>query len=168
MRGRRVPSFYTCKMFREKVKQLLNEALDENPSLFLIDLKIDDSNKIQIILDGDNGVTLSDCIAVSRAVEHNLDREETDFALEVMSAGVSEPLKQPRQYQKNISRTLKVKTKDNETTEGILTEVSDNAITLEWEAREPKPLGKGKITVKKEAVLLFSDIAEAKVVINFN
>src|SRR5690554_7210025 len=88
-------------MLEEEVKQLLQDALDENPSLFLIDLKIDSSNKIQVILDGDNGVSLNDCIAVSRAIEHNLDREEEDFALEVMSAGArseehtSEPQSRP-------------------------------------------------------------------------
>jgi ribosome maturation factor RimP len=155
-------------MLEEKVKQLLQDALDENPSLFLIDLKIDSSNKIQVILDGDNGVSLNDCIAVSRAIEHNLDREEEDFALEVMSAGASEPLVLPRQFQKNVGRTLAVKTKSGEKLEGELTQVSKNTIKLEWQTREPKPVGKGKVTVNKEAMISLEDIAKAKVKINFN
>ena len=77
---------------REKVAELLENALEENKSLFLIDLNISEDNQIRVILDGDKGVTVEDCIAVSRAIEHNLDREEYDFSLEVMSAGVSEPL----------------------------------------------------------------------------
>ena len=87
---------------REKVAKLLENALEENKSLFLIDLNISEDNQIRVILDGDKGVTVEDCIAVSRAIEHNLDREEYDFSLEVMSAGVSEPLTLPRQYKKNI------------------------------------------------------------------
>jgi ribosome maturation factor RimP len=152
---------------REKVAQLLKSALEENKSLFLIDLNISEDNQIRVILDGDKGVTVDDCIAVSRQIEHNLDREEYDFSLEVMSAGVSEPLTLPRQYKKNIGRTLKIKTKNNEKFEGELTAATQESCTLKWTAREPKPVGKGKITVQKEATLPYTDIMEAKVMITF-
>tara|TARA_R110002012_G_scaffold57095_5_gene147045 strand:+ start:45763 stop:46224 length:462 start_codon:yes stop_codon:yes gene_type:complete len=152
---------------REKVAKLLENALEENKSLFLIDLNISEDNQIRVILDGDKGVTVEDCIAVSRAIEHNLDREEYDFSLEVMSAGVSEPLTLPRQYKKNIGRNLKIKTKDGEKIEGELTAANDDSFTLKWSAREPKPVGKGKVTVQKEATLPYKDIMEAKVMITF-
>lgn len=153
---------------RGKVAQLLKEVLEENKSLFLIDLSISQNNKITVILDGDLGVTVEDCMTVSRAIEHNLDREELDFSLEVMSAGVSEGLKIPRQFAKNIGRSLKVKTTSDQTLEGELTLVDENAITLVWKVREPKPIGKGKVTVQKEALLSFEDIIEAKVLVKFN
>ena len=153
---------------RGKVAQLLEEVLEEYKSLFLIDLSISTDNKITVILDGDLGVTVEDCMAVSRAIEHNLDREEVDFSLEVMSAGVSEGLKIPRQFAKNVGRFLKVKTTQDQTVEGELTQVDENAITLVWKAREPKPVGKGKVTVQKQALLLFEDIIEAKVLVKFN
>ncbi|MAP81866.1 MAG: ribosome assembly cofactor RimP [Aequorivita sp.] len=152
---------------REKVAQLLESALEENKSLFLIDLIITEDNQIRVILDGDKGVTVEDCIAVSRQIEHNLDREELDFSLEVMSAGVSEPLTLPRQYKKNIGRTLKIKTKNNEKFEGKLISANDESFTIKWSAREPKPVGKGKVTVQKEATLPYTDIMEAKVMITF-
>ena len=155
-------------MMREKVTGLLEQVLSENPSLFLIDFSISENNKITVILDGDSGVTVEDCITVSRAIEHNLDREEVDFSLEVMSSGVSEPLKIPRQFQKNIGRSLKVKTGEGVIVEGELAKVNEAAITLQWKAREPKPIGKGKITVQKEAVLTYKEIVEAKVMIKFN
>ncbi|PHR13950.1 MAG: ribosome assembly cofactor RimP [Aequorivita sp.] len=154
-------------MMRERVAQLLENALEENKSLFLIDLNISEDNQIRVILDGDKGVTVEDCITVSRAIEHNLDREEYDFSLEVMSAGVSEPLTLPRQYKKNIGRTLKIKTKNDEKIEGELTAANDDGFTLKWSAREPKPIGKGKVTVQKEATLPYKDIMEAKVMITF-
>ena len=153
---------------REQVTQLLGQALEKNKSLFLIDFTISEANHIRVILDGDIGVTVDDCIAVSREIEHNLDRDELDFSLEVMSAGVSEPLEIPRQYKKNRGRTLKVKTKAGETIEAELIRVDDEVITLQWKAREPKPVGKGKVTVQKEAVIPYSDIVEAKVMITFN
>ncbi len=153
--------------FKEKVIELLNEGLSEKPSVFLIDLTIDNSNKIMVTLDGDNGVTLQDCIDISRAIEHNLDREEQDFSLEVASAGVSTPLKLVRQYKKNIGRTLKVKTL-SETIEAELEAVDETKITLTWSAREPKKIGKGKETVIKKAEIPYAEIKEAIVTINFN
>ena len=155
-------------MMRDKITELLNSALEKNDSLFLIELSISNSNQIHVIIDGDNGVTVKDCIAVSREIEHNLDRDEYDFSLEVASAGVSEPLTIPRQYKKNVGRKLKIKTLAGDDIEGVLTIANQNEIKLQWKAREPKPIGKGKVTVNKEAVLDYKDIAEAKVMITFN
>ena len=152
--------------FKDKVKNLFNEALAQYPSLFLIDLTINDANKISVTLDGDNGVQLQDCINISRAIDANLDREEVDFALEVASAGVSLPLKLVRQYKKNIGRTLKIKMA-SQTIEGVLLEVSDENITVEWSSREPKKIGKGKETVVHNEKIAYAAIQEAIVVIIF-
>ena len=152
--------------FKEKVLGLLEEGLKEKPSVFLIDLTITEAFKIIVTLDGDNGVTLQDCIDISRAIEHNLDREEQDFSLEVASGGLSAPLKLLRQYKKNIGRTLIVKT-ETETIEAELTHVSEDFITLQWEAREPKKIGKGKETVQKKLELPYAEIKEAIVTVTF-
>lgn len=153
-------------MDQTKVKDLVEEALALNETLFLIDLSISVNNKIQVTVDGDNGVPLSECIRISRNVEHNLDREEEDFSLEVTTPDISHPLIEKRQYKKNINRILKVKTADEEL-EGTLTEVDDEKIVLNWKTREPKPIGKGKVTVQKTATVTYKDIKEAKVKIVF-
>ena len=152
---------------RDKIDKLLNAALDKDPSLFLIDLKISADNQIQVIIDGDNGVTVEDCMKVSREIEHNLDREAHDFALTVMSAGLTEPLVFPRQFKKSIGRKLKIKTTDGEQFKGELLQVTDDDCTITWSVRERKPVGKGKITVQKEAVVPYKNIKEAKVMITF-
>jgi ribosome maturation factor RimP len=160
-------SFYKIMTFKEKVLELLNVGLNEKQDVFLIDLTINEANKIVVTLDGDNGVTLQDCIDISRAIEHNLDREEQDFSLEVASAGVSTPLKLERQYKKNIGRTLRVKT-DSETIEAELLEADSEKIVLSWVTREPKKIGKGKETVVKKQEIPYVIIKEAIVTINFN
>lgn len=152
---------------KEKVQVLIDQAFEEYPTLFLIEYKISPDNKIVVTIDGDQGVTLQDCINVSRAIEHNLDREEEDFALEVASAGAATPLKLLRQYPKNIGRKLKVITLDQEKFEATLEGVVDNGIVLKWKSREPKPVGKGKITVEKEETIPFENIKEASVIISF-
>ena len=152
--------------FKEKVNALVEEALSERPSVFLIDLTITDAFKIIVSLDGDNGVALQDCIDISRAIESNLDREEQDFSLEVASVGVGSPLKLIRQYKKNVGRTLIVKT-GTEIIEAELVEANDVFIILSWKAREPKKVGKGKETVQKEQQIPYTEIKEAIVTVTF-
>lgn len=167
MREALLPSFYTTMTFKEKVTNLLEEGLLEKPSLFLVDLTISESYKITVTLDGDNGVTLQDCIDISRVIDNSLDREEQDYSLEVASAGVSTPLRLVRQYKKNIGRTLKVKTA-TETIEAKLDAATEESITLSWTAREPKKVGKGKETVEHQREIPYSEIKEAIVIIIFN
>lgn len=162
-----MPLFIKNMTFKNKVQELIDAALAERPELFLVDLSINEANKICINLDGDQGVNLQDCIDISRSIENNLDREEQDFSLEVASAGVSSPLKFVRQYIKNIGRTLKVKTNSSEEIEAKLVAADEDKITLEWQAREPKKIGKGKETVQKKAEILYQNIKEAIVIVSF-
>ena len=156
----------TSRMFKDQVTTLLNDALEEDGSLFLIDYSISADNSIKVVIDGDEGVTVKDCMKISRAIEHNLDRDEIDFSLEVASAGAAAPLVMPRQYKKNVGRKMEVRTSEA-TIEGNLTEATDEGIVLEWKAREPKPIGKGKVTVQKKQKIDFSEIKEAKVILKF-
>lgn len=155
-------------MLKERVQELLNEAFSERPDLFLIDFKMGSSNDINITFDGDEGVMLSDCMFVSRAVEHQLDRDEYDFSLEVASAGASTPLDMPRQYKKHVGRTLQLEDLDGTLETGTLDEVTGQGVTISWKAREPKTVGKGKVTVDKEWSVDFEKIKKAKIVITFN
>ena len=140
-------------------------ALEEYPGIFLVDLKISADKSIQIILDGDEEVNVKDCINISRAIEGSLDREEEDFSLEVASAGVGSPLRFPRQYRKNLGRNLEVVSKEGLKFEGALVNVEEDRIELEWKEREPKPIGKGKVTVTKNKTILFDEINQTKVLI---
>lgn len=153
-------------MDQKKVRDLVDEALALNESLYLIDFVMSENNKIQITVDGDTGVPLSECIRISRSVNDNFDREEEDFSLEVTTPDIAHPLKVNRQYIKNINRSLKVKTSVEEF-EGTLVEADEDKIVLNWKAREPKPIGKGKVTVSKAATIAYTDIIEAKVKIVF-
>jgi ribosome maturation factor RimP len=153
--------------FKEKVKQLLDKALEENEHLFLIDLDFSETNKISVVLDGDLGVNLQDCINVNKFLDSGLEGEEVDFSLEVASAGLSSPLKLVRQYKKNIGRTLKIKTISQGDFEATLSDANEENATLSWSAREPKEIGKGKVTVQKTITIPYSDIKEAVVIISF-
>ena len=78
MKGTKSPLFLYFKM-NEKIKDLLEEALAVNESLYLISFEISTNNRIQIVIDGDQGVALSECMRISRNIENNIDREVYDF-----------------------------------------------------------------------------------------
>lgn len=161
-------ALFFVHMNQELVKQLIDEAIEENPSLFLVDWKISDDNSIEILVDGDEGLPIEEIVRISRHVEHNLDREEADFSLNVSSAGVGNPLVLPRQFKKNIGRTLKITKSDGEKDiEGELASADEESIVLKWSVREPKPIGKGKHTVEKEEKINYTDIKKAIVKITF-
>ncbi|WPC12542.1 ribosome assembly cofactor RimP [Riemerella anatipestifer] len=143
---------------KAQVETLLNDFLSEREDLFLIDLKVSAGDDVVVILDGDNGVTLQDCLDASRAIEFNMDREEHDFSLRVMSAGLSEPLTQIRQFRKNIGRDLDILLNDSSKIEGELARVEEDKVVLILRYRKPKEIGKGKVDVEEEKEILLSDI----------
>ncbi len=73
----------------------------------------------------------------------------------------------PRQYVKNIGRTLEVTTAAGELLTGSLVEANDQTFELTWKTREPKPVGKGKTTVIKNKTLPYDEVQSAKVIVQF-
>lgn len=153
--------------FRAKVEQLVEEFLQTREDLYLVDLKVSASNDVVVILDGDVSLSLQDCLDASRAIEFKLDREEADFSLQVMSAGLSEPLTLPRQYKKNLGRELEITLHNDEKITGELVEVDDEKVALMLRYRRPKLVGKGKEDVEEKREIAFSEIKKALVVIKF-
>lgn len=149
-------------MVQSEIQRLINEALSENPDLFLVDWTLSSANKIDVLIDGDNGLPIEEVVRISRHIEHNLDREKEDFSLTVSSPGLSRPLEIPRQYIKNIGRKLKVNTEDKEL-KGTITEANEESVTITWKTREPKPIGKGKHTVQKEETIPYHLIKKATI-----
>lgn len=153
--------------FRAKVEQLVHEFLETRKDLYLVDLKISAGDDITVILDGDEGLSLQDCLDASRAIEYNLDREEHDFSLQVMSPGLSEPLKLPRQFKKNMGREIEVLLNSDEKIQGEVVAVNDEKVTVVLRYRRPKLIGKGKEDVVENKEIPYADIKKALVVIKF-
>lgn len=148
------------------VESLINDAI-AGTTCFLVDLSIGNANEIKVEIDSDEGVTVSDCINVSRGIEHNLDREEEDFSLKVTSPGADQPLKVWRQYPRHVGRTVKIVTADDRELKGELLKVTDESLTIKT---EPGKSGKGKKKVKiesEEIELNKQDIRSTTVVLSF-
>lgn len=154
---------------RTRVLELIDERFAElDNGLFLVDLTITKDNAINIEIDKHvGGVSVKDCMAVSRNVEHNLDREEQDFELHVSSAGIDRPLRVLPQFIKNINRTVEVLKNDGILIEGILKEANETELTLETTRVEKIEGKKKKETIVEQIVLPMNTIKETKIVITF-
>ena len=148
-----------------RVKELIAEKIADRPELFLVEVKMLPNNKLIIHVDGDEGITIQDCAAISRHVGFQLEEENTidkAYNLEVSSPGVGEPLKLKRQYDKNVGREVGVKLAGGTQTEGKLLAVSDKGIVIEAKVKE-----KGKKAQLVETSIDFDQIIETKVLISF-
>ena len=154
---------------KTKVLELIEERFAElDNGLFLVDLSISKTNQINIEIDKHvGGVSVKDCMAVSRNVEHNLDREEADFELHVSSAGIDRPLRVLAQYVKNVGRTVEVIKNDGAQIEGILKAASETEIEIETSRIEKIEGKKKKETIVEQLVLPLNKIKETKIVITF-
>lgn len=144
----------------EKIKiiDIVHEALDGTDK-FLVNVKITPDNRIYVDIDGDNGITIDDCIGLSRTIEGSLNREEEDFALDVSSAGADAPLKMSRQYVKNVGRHLEVDLMDGGHCEGLLQEADSARIVLKTKGTKKQ--------APQELTIEYGDIRQARVMIQF-
>ncbi len=149
------------KLIEDRIAELSN-------GLFIVDIHISATNVIYVELDKYEGnVALSDCMAVSRNVEHNLNREQEDFELNVSSAGLDKPLRVLPQYIKNIGRQVKVLMNDDSKLQGVLIAADENKLILEQERKEKIEGKKKKELIVEQSELLLNQIKETKIVITF-
>lgn len=147
------------------VTTAISAILADQPEHFLVEVKIKPTNNIKVYIDGDGGVGIDDLVKYNRSLYKVLEDKalfpEGDYSLEVSSAGLDEPLKMQRQYQKNIGRDVEVTLLEGSKIEGRLLQVSDNEISVE----EKK--GKGKKMETINHTFSFSGIKATHVLIKF-
>lgn len=148
------------------IRELAERALEGTES-FLVDVHVTPMNKIIVLIDGDGGVNIRQCVEVSRFIEKSLDRDAEDFELEVSSSGLDQPFKVLRQYQKNLGKEVDVKLKDGKKVKGNLISATENGITIQQISKERIEGRKAKQNVEKNFDFSFPEIKETKIVIKF-
>jgi len=149
----------------KRVTELVEEKIADRPDLFLVSVKMHSSGKLVILVDGEKGIGIADCAAISRHVGFHLEEEnviEDAYNLEVSSPGIDAPLVLPRQYVKNVGRQLAIKMADGSKREGKLTGMTEDAIVIEETIKE-----KGKKAEIVESAVPLAQITETKVLISF-
>ena len=134
---------------------------------FLVDLTLNaTSKKIQVLIDGDQGVSIDDCVALSREIRDTFEEALDDYNLEVSSAGIGYPLTHVRQYLKNTGKMLEIITSDDEKLIGEVVSVDiENGIVLKVGVKKGSK-NKSK-TEEEEVELPYFKIKSAKVILSF-
>lgn len=143
----------------KRIREIVEATMIENESIFLVDIVVKGNSgnqKVVVLLDGDEGISIDECSRISRSVGNSIEEEELiggKYILEVSSPGLDHPLKLHRQYVNNQGRTLSIETTEGEKIEGELKQVTDDSIVVE---------------VKKEdRTMSFKEISQSKVVVSF-
>ncbi len=159
---------------KQLIEKLAQERIEErNLDVYIVEISISPSYQIMVELDCESGgVSIEDCIAVSRNVEHNLDREEQDFSLEVASAGLDKPFRVLKQYVKNIGKQVQVIPNSQGTfksgkIEGCLMSATESEIVVQTKEKRKIEGKKKKEWVEEDITFKMSDIKETRVIITF-
>jgi ribosome maturation factor RimP len=148
------------------IRQLV-EAEIQGTDLFLVNVLVKQGNAITVIIDGNESVTIDDCVKISRLIESSLDRDKEDFELKVMSAGADSPFQDERQYHKNIGKKVKVTTKEGVKYQGVLTAFDESQVHLEIAPKMKKGQKPGKNNLPELYNIPLSEIEETKLIISF-
>ncbi len=148
------------------VKSLALNYLNDK-ECYLVDVTVSADNRIVIEVDSDTSVSIDFCIAMSRHIESELNRDVEDFELEVGSSGLTEPFKLTRQYVKNIGNEVEVLTCDGRKLKGILKNANEEGFILETERDVKLEGAKRKTRIKEEEQFNYQDIKYTKYLIRF-
>ena len=117
-----------------KIRALAEEKL-EGSELFVVDVTCSPTNDVEVLVDSDSSVAIEDCVALSRAIEDSLDRDQEDFSLTVASAGIGQPLRMLRQYRKLIGRPVEVVLLNGMKLLAELRDATEESVTLAYEEK---------------------------------
>jgi len=149
----------------QQIERMVDETISAEPEYFRVQVKIKPTNNVKVFIDGDNGITIEKCVQFNRSLYKKLDESGLfptgDFSLEVSSPGVGEPLKERRQYNRNIGRDVEVVFIDGAKKEGKLLQVAEADIIIETTE------GKGKKAIVQQLVIPFTNIKTTTVQIKF-
>jgi len=137
----------------EQITDLV-EGYIEGTDIFLVEVAVKPGNSITVHVDRPEGISIEECVKISRFMNESLDREVEDYSLEVSSPGLGGAFRVKQQYEKNLGRDIEVLFNDGLKVKGELESVSDNGIVL--------------IVKGEEEEIGFNEIKKAKAIILFN
>jgi ribosome maturation factor RimP len=160
----------TTEQLTERIATLALEKLAEpeleEQGLFLVHVRVSPTqNQITITIDGDRGVPIEGCAAVSRYVGHMLETEEAiehAYHLTVQSPGIGTPLELPRQFEANLGRLFDITLHTGEKRNGTLAQTTETGLVINQTIKQ-----KGSKPEEIQLNVPYSDIKEAKVEISF-
>lgn len=139
----------------------------EGTDVFVVSCTCSPMNEVELSVDSDTSVAIDACMAISRAVEAEFDREQEDFSLTVASAGIGSDLRSLRQYRKLVGASLEVLLLSGIKVLAKLEQVDDEGITLSYPEKQVVEGKKRKQEVTVTRRYPFAEIKYAREHLDF-
>ena len=143
------------------------ERMLADTDLFVVDCSCSPGNEVELTIDSDTSVGIDACASLSRAIEAELDREEEDFSLTVMSAGIGSELRSLRQYRRLVGSPVEVLLANGVKILAKLDAVDEQGITLSYEEKQAVEGRKRKQLVTVSRTYPFAEIKYTKEWLDF-
>lgn len=144
---------------KSRVEEIVRESI-KGTGLFLVSVKVSSANRITVLADKNEGITIEECASIHRHIEKNLDRDVLDYELQVSSPGLDMPFSVIEQYHKNEGKKVEVTDTDGARYTGTLKNVTPGGFELEAEVKV-----KGKTRELKELSFNFEQIKTSRVIL---
>jgi ribosome maturation factor RimP len=144
---------------KQKIQGLVEEFI-KGTGLFLVTVKISNANRIIVLADKNEGITIDECAAIHRHIENGLDRDKEDFELQVSSPGLDMPFVVIEQYFKNEGKKVEVVDNEGSKYSGKLKNLTAGGFELETEKKT-----KGRAIELKDMSFNFEQIKSTRVIL---
>ena len=162
--GTKVPYFITINrnmIDKVKIENLVKEFIG-GTGLFLVAVKVSSAGKITILADTMKGITIDECVSISRLIEKNFNREEEDYELQVSSPGLEMPFIVKEQYYKIEGQKVEIIDSEGIKFSGLLKNVTDGGFEIETEVKV-----KGKTKEIKDISFNYDQVKSTREVVSF-
>ena len=153
-------------ILKNSIEKIIDNYLKEN-ALFLVDIVISIDNDIEVTIDSIKGVSIDECTGISRLIDSSLNRDEEDFSLTVTSAGLDQPLKVGKQYEKFIGKEVEVLFKSGVKLIATLACYEEGKVELNYSKLEKVEGKKRKVKIEYREWYRLDTIKTTKPFINF-
>ena len=144
---------------KQKILGLIEEYI-KGKELFLVSVKVSSANRIIVLADKKDGITIDECAAIHRHIENGLNRDVEDFELQVSSPGLDLPFSVIEQYLKNEGKKVEVVDNDGTKYTGKIKNVTPGGFELETEIKI-----KGKAPELKDLSFNFEQIKSTRIIL---
>lgn len=151
---------------KQEIENIIGPLLDDT-DLFIVSTAVTPDGNVTVELDSDTVMDIDTCTRLTRALHDALGEKLDDCNVEVGSAGLTAPLRLPRQYTKNIGNELDLLTTDGRKFTARLTAVTPDGITVEQAVRVKEPGAKRPVTQLQSQTLPYALIKRATYRIDF-
>jgi ribosome maturation factor RimP len=144
---------------KDNIESIVNEFIT-GTGIFLVAVKVSTANRITVLADTLNGITIAECAALHQHIGKSLDRDVEDFELQVSSPGLDMPFVVFEQYRKNEGKRVEMVDIEGTKFSGLLKNVTSGGFELETEIKV-----KGKTREIKELSFNFDQVKSTRVVL---